>query len=399
VASTRTFVFAGGGTGGHLFPGLAVAEELRARHPQARITFAGSGRIVEQRILASSGFERLVLPCESLRMARRHPWRFVWNNLRACRMAAAWLAGNSPDVVFGLGGFASAPLVWAAARRNIPVVLLEQNVVVGRATRWLSRRASLICVSFPETAAELGRAAPVCVTGNPVRRSIAALQGGARSERPPELCPGEKRSGMVRTLLVLGGSQGAQAVNQSVLESVAALRASLAGWRIVHQTGLEQADAVERRYRELRVAALVQPFFDDLPEWYRVADLAVARAGATTLAELACAGVPALLVPYPHAARNHQWQNACAFAAAGAARVIEQRSRLARTAADLSRNLLELVDSAGVRDRLRQAMHRLARPRAAASVVEQVETLLSAPVPPASVTAGAATANRPRSAA
>jgi UDP-N-acetylglucosamine--N-acetylmuramyl-(pentapeptide) pyrophosphoryl-undecaprenol N-acetylglucosamine transferase len=266
-------------------------------------------------------------------------------------------------------------------------VLLEQNIVAGRATRWLSRRASLACVSFPETADELARAVTVCVTGNPVRRPIASMR--ACDRRP---------AGGLRTLLVLGGSQGAQAVNQAMLESVAALRASLADWRIVHQTGLEQAESVARRYRELRVSAVVRPFFDDLPDWYRVADLAVARAGATTLAELACAGVPALLVPYPHAARDHQWHNAQAFAAAGAARVIFQRSHPALTAAELSRNLLEVVDSAGIRDRMGQAMHRLARPGAAAAVVEHVEMLLSEMRRDARSPA-AATAARPRSAA
>jgi UDP-N-acetylglucosamine--N-acetylmuramyl-(pentapeptide) pyrophosphoryl-undecaprenol N-acetylglucosamine transferase len=388
VSPSRTFVFAGGGTGGHLFPGFAVADELLTRDPLARVVFAGGGRPIEQRVLAGSRFERLVLPCESLRDACRHPLRFVWNNMRACRLAARWIAESSPDLVFGLGGFASAPFVWSAARRGIPVVLLEQNVVAGRATRWLSRRANLACVSFPETANELGRAVRVCVTGNPVRRPIASIR--ACDRRP---------AGGLRTLLVLGGSQGAQAVNQAMLESVAALRASLADWRIVHQTGLEQAESVARRYRELRVSAVVRPFFDDLPDWYRVADLAVARAGATTLAELACAGVPALLVPYPHAARDHQRHNAQAFAAAGAARVIFQRSRLALTAAELSRNLLEIVDSAGIRDRMGQAMHRLARPGAAAAVVEHVEMLLSEMRRDARSPAAAATAARPRSAA
>ncbi|HUG94088.1 MAG TPA: undecaprenyldiphospho-muramoylpentapeptide beta-N-acetylglucosaminyltransferase [Planctomycetaceae bacterium] len=366
MSRNPTFVFAGGGTGGHLFPGFAVAEELLGRLPQARIVFAGSERAIERRVHGEREFERLVLPCENLRTARRRPWRFVWNNLRAWRAAAAWVSANAPDVVFGLGGFASAPLVWAAGRRGVPVVLLEQNVVAGRATRWLSRRAALICVSFCPTADELGGGARIRVTGNPVRRAIVP---GTDAPRRTESAS--------RTLLILGGSQGAQAVNRAMLDAAAALRASLAGWRIVHQTGPEQAESVRRRYHDLRVPAIVEPFFDDLPAWYRAADLAVTRAGATTLAELACAGVPAVIVPYPQAARDHQRHNARVFAAAGAARVVEQRPDPARTADGLGRQLLELIDSAGSRNRMRRAMHSLARPHAASAVVDELQQLLA----------------------
>jgi UDP-N-acetylglucosamine--N-acetylmuramyl-(pentapeptide) pyrophosphoryl-undecaprenol N-acetylglucosamine transferase len=366
LSHARTYVFAGGGTGGHLFPGLSVAEELLARRPDARIVFAGSNRAIETQAHVGRGFERVLLPCESVRTLRRRPWRFVWNNLRGWRAATRWIDQNSPDVVIGLGGFASAPLVYSAARRGIPVVLLEQNVVCGRATRWLSRRAALVCVSFSETMNELRRGTHAAVTGNPVRREVAALLSAR----------GSHATGGPRTLLVLGGSQGAQPVNVAMLETAAAIRASLAGWRIVHQTGAEQIELVRQRYRELRLTAVVEPFFADLPAWYPTAEIAIARAGATTLAELACAGLPSLLVPYPHAARDHQRHNAQVFAAAGAARIIEQRSDPAHTSADLGRNLLDLIDSAGIRHRMRRAMRALARPDAARAVVDQVERLI-----------------------
>ena len=357
TAVSRTYLFSGGGTGGHLFPGLAVAEELRAAEPEARVVFVGSGRAIEREIVAVHGYQHVVLPVEPSTTLRRNPLKFAWRSWGSLREAAALLARERPASVIGLGGFASVPVVWAASRQGIPAVLLEQNIVAGRATRLLSRRASLICLSFSETIRDLARGARTAVTGNPVRREIAALhENGHR-------CDG-------RTLLVLGGSQGAVAVNDSVLEAVEALAPELAGWEIIHQTGQAGASRATAVYRRLGLSHDVRPFFDDLSALYASATLAVSRAGATTLAELACAGCPAILIPYPNSVRDHQRLNSLTFERSGAARVVEQAGK--ETAVRLRESLGPLLSNSAERERMRRSMHVLARPRAAQDVAVRV---------------------------
>lgn len=367
MTASRTFLFAGGGTGGHLFPGLAVAEELRRRDPDVRILFAGSGRAIEREILAATGYDHIVLPSESTAVLRRRPWRFAWNTLRALAGARRLLRDARPAVVIGLGGFASVPVVWMAARRGVPTVLLEQNTIPGRATRWLSRRATLVCVSFEETARFLPQGTHTAVTGNPVRPQIAGL---ADTPSPRD----ESQSGPDARpiLLVLGGSQGATGINDAMMTAAELRREELRGWQIVHQTGPRQVDAVRAQYERLGLSAVVEPFFSDLSEWYRRAMVVVSRAGATTLAELACAGCPAMLVPYPEAVGDHQTHNAQVFAAAGAAVIVPQQSSPHITAESLSRALETLLRAPDTRARMGEAMRRLARPRAADDVARRV---------------------------
>lgn len=360
-----TVLFAGGGTGGHLFPGIAVAEELRRRRPASAILFAGSERPIDRRILERSGFETVPLPAESLTTLRRAPWRFVrgtWNSFRAARRL---LAERRPTVVVGLGGFASAAVVASAARRRIPVVLLEQNVIPGRATRWLSRWCDALCVSFPETLEHLpAKWRRRCVvTGNPVREEIVKLHHRKRE------CEADRSE---RTLLVLGGSLGSQSVNELTLAFAERSAAELRGWRIAHQAG-EQAAAVASQYTALGVSADVASFFENMPDQYARADLVVSRAGATTLAEVACAGIPAVLIPYPLAADDHQRVNADVFAGAGAAISVSERPSLGAATVELCRVLKPLLVDADERSARGQAMRSRAMPDAAARVAETIE--------------------------
>lgn len=366
----RTYLFSGGGTGGHLFPGLAVAEELRARDPEARIVFVGSGRAIEQEIVSAHGYEHVILPVEPSTTLRRNPLRFFWRSWRSIRQATALLARHRPAAVIGLGGFASVPVVWAASRQGVPAVLLEQNIVAGRATRLLSRRASLICLSFSETTDDLPQSARTALTGNPVRREIAALHRGTDFQS----IPADRSDGLQHrpTLLVLGGSQGAVAVNEAVLAAVESLAPQLAEWKIVHQTGQADASRTAALYRQLGLSHEVRPFFEDLPALYARATLAISRAGATTLAELACAGCPAILVPYPNSVRDHQRLNALAFERAGAASVLEQQPEPERTAEMLARKLLDLLHN---RRSMQSAMRSLARPGAAQEVALAIEQI------------------------
>jgi UDP-N-acetylglucosamine--N-acetylmuramyl-(pentapeptide) pyrophosphoryl-undecaprenol N-acetylglucosamine transferase len=362
-----TFLFAGGGTGGHLFPGIAVAEELLARISTARILFSGSQRDVESAIVRSAGFQHIALPSPPSTMLRRHPLRFAVQYLRASRDSRRIVAGNRPTAVIGLGGFASVPLVTAAKKAGVPIVLLEQNAIAGRATRRLARSANVICHTL-RSAVPKGRAGRnAVVTGNPVRSAIAAMRTGNADD---------SRS----TLLVLGGSQGSTAVNEAVISAADELREQLAGWKIVHQRGPNDGDRIAAAYRRLGIAHVVRPFFDDLPLRYATAGVAVSRAGATTLSELACVGVPAVLVPYPNAVHDHQQRNADVFAAAGAACVVRQQRTADETGGQLASALRPLLCDREERGRRAEAMHALAVRDAASRVADCVLTAAALPL-------------------
>jgi len=347
---------------------MAVAEELLRRDPQARVLFAGSERDVERKLLERHGYEHTPLPSVPSSAWRRNPVRFAWNNWSAFRAAGALLQRERPRAVIGLGGFASAPVVAAASRIGIPVVLLEQNYVPGRATRWLANRAALVCVSFPETVSRISRSSGVVVAGNPVRRAIAALADEPRSiDRPDSR----------RTLLVLGGSQGSRAVNGAVLALLRQSGEALRDWNVIHQTGAADFESVRAEYRTLGWSARVEPFLDDIVECYRRADLTIARAGGTTLAELACAGCPAVLVPYPGAIGDHQTWNARAYEAAGAARIVAQHAHPTATAAALAAAVASIIHAEGPPAAMREAMRRMARPAAAGAVVDAIDRCLA----------------------
>lgn len=352
----ESYLFAGGGTGGHLFPGLAVAEELRARRPGCRVLFVGSERPIEAEILTGAGAEHVALPIRTAADLKRRLWRFCVDNLRAVRAAGRLLREHRPRVVLGLGGFASFPLLLQAQRQGIPFVLLEQNAIPGRVTRWQARRARAVCVAFPESM-NLLTGANCQLTGNPVRRSIVQLAASSGLSEQ-------------RVLLILGGSQGAESLNQAVLLWAAGQREPLAGWTISHQTGPRQQAEVAAEYARLGIPAEVAPFWSDLPARYAAAGLVISRAGATTIAELLCAGQPMVLLPYPHAADDHQRANAAALARAGAAELVEHGADPAETAHRLTTVLSSLLSEPQRRRQLADAARRLARPEAARTVVD-----------------------------
>lgn len=228
--SGLSLVFASGGSGGHIFPAVAVADAVRARNPRITPVFVGSDRSIEREIAARHGYERFVLPAASLNCLWRRPRTFLRTQWDAYRQAREFLQDRGPAAVIGCGSFSGAPLVYAASKLNIPVILLEQNVVPGRATSWLSRRADAVCVSFAESCRKLPRKTRTPVTGNPVRREIAQL---AQRNEP--------RVGCRPTLLILGGSQGARAVNNGVCSVATRLKWLLEDWQIIHQTGWNDA--------------------------------------------------------------------------------------------------------------------------------------------------------------
>jgi UDP-N-acetylglucosamine--N-acetylmuramyl-(pentapeptide) pyrophosphoryl-undecaprenol N-acetylglucosamine transferase len=358
MTQAATFLFAGGGSGGHLFPGVAIADELRRRDPGARIVFAGSERPVDAAILSAAGYPLHPLPVESLRELRRWPPRFLWRNWLAWRSAQQLLETEQPRLVIGLGGFASAPTVWAAARRGIPVVLIEQNVIPGAATRWLARSAQRILLTFEETRRRLPAGVPSMVVGNPVRQQILAA---AELRRRQALKSATER----KSLLILGGSQGAESLNDAVMKVWERGDLETADWRVIHQSGPGRAELLRDRYRELRIDAVVEEFFPNVADWYISADLVISRAGATTLAELLCVGCPSVLVPYPFAADQHQAANAEILQQRSAAVMVRQETDSEETAQRLIDAIKPLWSDAERRQAMSEAARRLAMPDAA----------------------------------
>lgn len=354
----RLFVFAGGGTGGHLAPGLAVAAELRRREPDCRIRFVGSGRPIEQQMLADTGYEIVAHNVQPLIQLRRRPIRMLRSHWKAYQTERASIRSDRPTAVIGLGGYASFPTAMAAKKEGVPVLLLEQNAIAGRATRLLARWFP-VCVTFEESRSSLPRAATAHVTGNPLRPELSLSPSSDRNSDDSK-----------RTLLVLGGSQGSRQINDAVLAAASRLAGStMSGWRVIHQTGPDDAARVQDEYERLQIEHRVAGFFPKMAELYATADLCVARAGATSLTELAIAGVPSLLIPYPFAADNHQAANAAVFESAGAAIVIDPREDWEELASFPDMLSLLLTDAAK-RDAMTLAMTSLARPEAASAVAD-----------------------------
>jgi UDP-N-acetylglucosamine--N-acetylmuramyl-(pentapeptide) pyrophosphoryl-undecaprenol N-acetylglucosamine transferase len=349
-------VIAGGGTGGHLFPGIAVARELLRRSPDARVTFAGTARGIEARVVPREGFELDLLRSAGLKGTT--PAALVRGvALLPLSGMDAWriVSRRAPDVVVGVGGYSSGPVVMTAALRGIPTVLLEQNAVPGLTNRSLARFVTAAAVTFESTAAYFGRRA--IVTGNPVRSEFFT---------PDELLPSAVRRPRV---LIVGGSQGAHAINVAMVEAAPKLAAFPGGLAVTHQTGERDVELVRNAYLRAGLDAVVEPFLFTMDREVKGADLIVCRAGATTLAELTAAGRPALLVPLPTAADDHQRKNAEVLVAAGAADVMDQASMTGQSLGDRITSLL------GDRPRLTamaEAARRQARPDAAARIADTV---------------------------
>ncbi len=362
-------LFAGGGAAGHLFPGLAVAGHLRDLMPDARITFAGPGKPREKHTIRTAGYEHTAIPAQPIPQNPLQAFRFVTDNI-AGYCAARWmLKEEQVSLVVGLGGFTSTAVVRAAAARGIPFVLLEQNAIPSQTTRWLSRASSLVCAAFEEVRPHLHVQASVAVTGNPSRPAFEQLYrrkqeaGAAKAVRfSGQTSPGQKR------LVILGGAGGARSLNESMPGALKQMSDCLADWHIVHQTGEGQLQETESRYQRCGVDALAVTFIDEIASLLFESDLVVCRSGGTALAELALAGVPAVLVPYPDAVDDHQIANAKVFTAAGASRLIDESSQSGALGTALARELTPLLVEDSQRHEMSLRMQSLARPEAAAEI-------------------------------
>jgi UDP-N-acetylglucosamine--N-acetylmuramyl-(pentapeptide) pyrophosphoryl-undecaprenol N-acetylglucosamine transferase len=345
-------MIAGGGTGGHLFPGVAIAEELRAREPDAAVRFVGTARGIEARVLPGLGWDLEIIRVSGLktvgvlgaiRGALRIPGA-LWQSRKAIR-------AFRPDVVIGVGGYASGPVVLMARLMGIPTAICEQNSIPGLTNKILGRVVRKVFLAFEESR-RFFKPRKVVMAGNPVRRGLLAALSGAPATTP-------------KRIFISGGSQGATKVNE--LASAAIVQLGDPRITVVHQTGAADVEKIREVYAKAGVTAEVQAFIQEMAKQYQEADLIISRAGATTVAELAIAGKPAILVPYPFAADNHQEINAREMAASGAAIMCRQ----AELTPDILAKLLgDLLGDDARRAEMGSAMKALAKPGAAATVVD-----------------------------
>lgn len=354
-------VLAGGGTGGHISPALALAETICDREPGADVRFIGSDRGLERTHVPAAGYLLDVVPSRQVlgRGALAAVGALCVSAIGVAR-AFAILRASRPELVIGFGGYASVPAVVAARMLRIPTALLEPDAVPGRANRLLARFADRVFVQF-DTARAHFAAGKALMTGLPVRvRQVC--------ERAPA-CDGAVPRRV--HLVITGGSQGARSVNRAVCGALGEL--SRAALHITHQTGPAHIDEVRDAYRRAGVEADVEAFFDDLPARLAAADLVLARAGANTCAELCAGHTPSILVPYPHAANDHQTENARELERAGACVLIPDDQLPARLAPEV----LALAADPGRRREMATAAARRARPAAADEIWDACLALIA----------------------
>ena len=353
-------LIAGGGTGGHLYPGIAVARELLARVTDAQVTFVGTTAGIESRVIPREGFALDVirsggLKGKSLDAIARGVSLLPWSAVDAWTV----LSKRRPSLVIGVGGYSSGPVVMLAAARGIPTMLLEQNAMPGLTNRLLARVVDAAAVTYEESVPYFSGKA--FVAGNPVRPEFM--------ERGTEETHDEHRSppGAAR-VLVFGGSQGAHAINLAMVEAASRLAAATPGVAITHQTGERDLEMVRDGYRRAGLEARVEPFLYTMDREMKASDLIVSRSGATTLAEIAASGKAAILVPLPTATDDHQRRNAQALVRQDAARMVEQREL---TGDRLSAEILALAADADRRRRMSERVRTFAKPDAAKLIVDR----------------------------
>ncbi len=366
------FVFAGGGTGGHLYPALAVTDALRKRDPQSDITFYCTPRPIDAKVLAQAGVEAIP---QRVRPLPRRPWQIPgflyhwWNSVRTCRQA---FVRRRPVAVLGAGGYASGPPVHAALKMGIPTFILNPDAVPGRANRHMAARPGIHAVfaQWEVTLNYFPPSAPVEVIGCPVRgqfrgnldRAKVLRSFGLRTDQP--------------TLLVTGASQGARTINEALLLLVNKVAA--ANWQILHLSGTADQERVQQAYIKVRdtqqsnFTFSVLPFTSKMPGAMAAADLIISRAGASTLAEIQVAGLPSVLLPYPYHRDQHQRHNAQVLADAGAAVLMNDAQNSAANAETLTPILDDLLYNPHKREKMSQAARKIAHPDAADNIARRL---------------------------
>jgi UDP-N-acetylglucosamine--N-acetylmuramyl-(pentapeptide) pyrophosphoryl-undecaprenol N-acetylglucosamine transferase len=346
-------ILAGGGTGGHVIPALAIAQQLHKEY-NAEILFIGTARGIENRLVPAAGFPLRLVQVGALKNVSLATRLRTFSDLpRSVWGARGIFREFHPDVVIGVGGYASGPGMLAAVLMRIPTLVFEPNFVPGFANRVVARFVSAAAVHFAET----GRYFRRCeVTGVPVREAFFHISGEPT----------------VPTVLVFGGSQGAHAINQVVMASAAEMLKRIPGLRIIHQTGERDFSDVQAAYAKLGGAVEAHRFIDDMPAAFARASLLICRSGASTVAEVTAAGKPAVFVPFPRAADDHQKRNAEALERAGAAVMLEETKLTRET---LVGTVFSLLADASRLKRMAEAARKLSHPNAARDIASMAARL------------------------
>lgn len=351
----KKLVIAGGGTGGHLFPAVAVAEEFLSISPGHEVLFINAGRPLDRKILGDKGYHFVPISVSGInRVGVFQKIKGLFRLPGALFQAMTILREFKPQVLFSVGGYSAVPAALGAKLLGIPVILHEQNSVPGLATRLLARIAAQAHVSFPDTPLPMDEDR-YFVSGNPVRQELFFCRSGQRDKDRP------------MTLLILGGSQGAHAVNEAVCRSLPLLKKLPV--HVIHQTGTRDLEMVRQAYEENGIAAEVLPFIDDMKTAYGRADLALCRAGATTVAELAATGLGAILVPFPAATDNHQFYNAKSLVDVGAGIILEEKELSAQT---LAAFLADFAENPGKSEEMGEKALLLGRKDAAKTITRAI---------------------------
>ncbi len=356
------YVLAGGGTGGHLYPGLAVADALRQIQPEARLTFLTTTRPLDRELLSRTPFEQAE---QSVRPSTLHPLRlpaFWWHWRKSVRAARTLLKERRPRAVLGLGGYAAGPAVVAARSLGIRTAILNPDAIPGRANRYLARHADLVVLQWPQSQRHFPPGTDCRALGCPIRREFVTAErteGCRRFELDPDR----------PTLLVTGASQGARTINRAMCRVWPEFVSKHGAWELLHLSGPRDEEEARAAYAAAGVPAHVLPFTHEMPLALAAADLVISRAGASTLAELTALGKPSILLPYPYHRDRHQHANAQVLVDAGAAVVLEDQLDPAANAGPLLEALSRLTDAED-REPMAQAARGLARSNAADDVAK-----------------------------
>ena len=354
-------LIAAGGTGGHIYPGIAVAGEIMHRHTSSVVRFVGTARGLESRLVPKAGFELSIIESSGLKnvglVAKLRGLILLPKSFFAARRV---IREFHPDIVIGAGGYVSGPVLLAASLMGLPTLVMDSNALPGWTNRVLARFVDKAAVSFQEALPHF-RGKGV-LTGNPVRQEFFEI-------------PSKQRDSSRFSLLVFGGSQGARAINDAMVDALPLLGMHKGPMHVTHQTGEAEWEKIQSGYERASwsAAADVKAYIDDMTSEFAQADLIVCRAGATTSAELVAAGKAAIMIPFPRAADDHQRRNAEALQKAGAARVILQKDL---TGARLAKEISSLIGSPDEIDRMEAASRKLGRRDAAATTVDLMEELI-----------------------
>lgn len=362
--SQKSFFFAGGGTGGHLYPAIAVAEQLRILEPNARILFFCSSRNIDQYILAQTCFEYSILPATTFPKNPVKAIEFIKTFRQSYKTVAQEIMKSKNSVVVGLGGFASGPACLAAHRKKVPLALFNVDIIPGKANQIIARWASDIFVQFADTSKYFTNTkAKINIFGCPLRNSFQNPQPGKAIEKI-NLDKDKK------LLLITGASSGSQSINEAVCILLGKLDDFANDWQIVHLAGRNNPEQVTSMYEEAKIKHSVLGYYDEMPDLLAAADLVVGRSGAVSVAEFAVAGVPSICIPYPHHKDRQQYLNAQKLVEAGAACIVEDLPDKKTFAENLWKELETLMKDSQKRNQMANSCKTIAKPNASTEIAK-----------------------------